>query len=266
MLHLIFVALFAMVMGLPEAHAADVSLKAADGTKLHADYGAVAGSQKGVVLVHMVGRSASDWKFLTSKLNASGLATLAVDLRGHGANIPEGTTAPALDDATYALMVQDVAAGVAYLRAQGVKEVSIVGASIGANLGLRVAAQDPEVRTVVMLSPGMNYKGVLVSDALDTYGTRPLLVVASTEDNYAFKSAQAIDAAAKGPHHLQTYTGAGHGTKMLNKVPDLEGLIVSWLLGTWRSGQEGTATTNTTLETPKGDTSKVQSTGQKLGE
>lgn len=264
MLRLLLMALLTLTLGMRDAAAADVTLKAADGTKLHGDYTAVTGSQKGVVLVHMVGRSASDWKFLSARLNSAGLTTLAVDLRGHGANVPAGTTPPTLDDATYGLMVQDVAAAVGYLRAQGVKDVHLVGASIGANLSLRVAAQDAEVRSVVMLSPGMNYKGVTVTEALAAYGARPLLVVASQEDNYSLKSAQFIDGAAAGVHHLELYNGAGHGTKMLNKAPELEGLIVSWLLGTWNTSTA--TTTQAPVELNTGDTSKVQSTGQKLGE
>lgn len=266
MLRLLTLFLLALTLGSIDALAADISLKAQDGTKLYASYNAVAGSTKGVVLVHMSGRNAKDWRFTAEKLNQAGLATVAVDLRGHGANVPEGATPPALTDADYMAMTQDVSAAVAYLRGQGIKEVSIVGASLGASLALKVAAQDPAVSNLVLLSPMMSQKGIDASVALAEYGDRPVLIVVSKEDMAAAKTGLALDAQAKGYHKLEIYEGAGNGTKMLNKAPGLEPLLVSWLLGTARLADGAPNASAAGAAVTTGDTSAVQTTGKKLGE
>lgn len=263
MLRLLSLLLVALTLWPLDALATDVSLKAQDGTKIYASYNPVKGATRGVVLVHMSGRSSKDWRFLAEKLNQAGLVTIAVDLRGHGANVPEGATPPTLTDADYMAMTQDVAAAVAYLRSQGVKEVSLVGASLGASLALKVASQDSAVTNLVLLSPLVNQKGIDATEALAAYAARPVLIVVSKEDAAAAKAGLVLDAQAKGYHRLEVYDGAGNGTKMLNKAPGLEPLLVSWLLGTERL-TEGATTGAASVNT--GDTSAVQTTGKKLGE
>lgn len=223
---------FALALLTGSAFAGDVSLKAADGTALKA-ISAGDTSKRGVVLVHMLGRQAEDWKFFADRLARSGMRSVAVDLRGHGGSARSGEE---LTEADFAAMSADVTAAVAWLRDQGVTEVSCAGASIGANLCLQVAAKDPDIVNVVALSPGLNYKGVTVVDALGAYGERPLLLVASEEDRYAAKTALVLDERAKGQHHYEMLQEAGHGTKMLNRDPGLEGLVMSWLLGTYELG------------------------------
>ena len=88
---------FALAFG--TAWAADVTLQTDDGVKLHAVYNPVKGASRGVVLVHMAGRSAEDWAFIATKLNQSGVATLAVDLRGHGGNVAPGASPTTLTEA-----------------------------------------------------------------------------------------------------------------------------------------------------------------------
>lgn len=214
------------------AAAAPVALTAADGTALSAE--AIGeNSSQGVVLVHMLGRTAEDWKFFSERLEKSGLRSLAVDLRGHGGSAGAGAEPAEVDPPK---LVSDVQAAVGWLRKQGVSQISCVGARIGANLCLQVAAQDPGIVNVVALSPGLNHKGVTALDALGGYGERPLLLVASEEDRYAAKTALVLEERAAGQKHFELLQDAGHGTKMLNRAPALEGLVLSWLLGTYELG------------------------------
>ncbi len=212
------------------ASAADLTLESSDGTALAADYEAVPGAERGVVLVHMAKRKAADWRFLTARLNRAGLTTLAVDLRGHGDNIPEGEDRPELDDDDYAAMTEDVRAAVLHLQKQGLV-VSIVGAGVGANLATLVASRDDAIENLVLLSPGLELEGVAVAEAVTSYGDRPMLIVVSDNDTYAAKSSLVLDGSARGPHHLEVLTAAGSGSKMLNNAPELEPTIEGWLLG-----------------------------------
>ena len=214
------------------AHAApkDVALTAADGTALHAKVDLPAGAKSAVVLVHMDGRSWSDWRFVSEKLVRGGLATIAVDLRGHGDSARAGE---ALTEADYLAMEADVEAATAWVRQQGIRSVSCLGASLGANLCLRVASRDPGIVNLALLSPALKKHGLTTAAAMKAYGDRPVLMVASMSERYDGISAEKLDERAEGQHHLELLTDAGHGTKMLNRDPTVEGLVLSWLMGTY---------------------------------
>ena len=208
-----------------------LNLVAEDGSAVHATGTTVAGSSKGVVLAHMVGRDARDWDYLSKRLHAVKLSTVAVDLRGHGKSVKAGTE---LTEADYKAMVHDLAAGVAWLRKKGVKEVSCVGASIGANLCTQLGAADPEIVNLVLLSPGLNYKGVTSGEALQEYRDRPVMIVASEDDRFAPRAASVLEEVAKGQVHYELLAEGGHGTKMLTRNAKMEGMVTSWLIGSFK--------------------------------
>ena len=87
--------------------------------------------------------------------------------------------------------------------------MSCVGASLGANLCLRVAARDPEVVNLVLLSPGLKKNGLTTAAAMQQYGERPVLFVASIEERYDGISAEKLEARAAGQHHLELLSDAG---------------------------------------------------------
>jgi pimeloyl-ACP methyl ester carboxylesterase len=235
--------------------ATTVPLQTVDGKHLSALVERSPQSTKGVVLVHMDGRTSADWSAMAARLAKSQMTAIAPDLRGHGKS---KTDTPTLGDADYAAMVQDLEASVAWLRKNGAKEVSCVGASLGANLCLALAARDPSIVNLVLLSPGLNYHGVKAT--MDGYGDRPVLFVASSGDTYGAKTVGILEQKAIGQHHSEIYEGAAQGTKMLSAEASLEGTIVSWLLGTYElaSGE---------LVMPKvdaGSTQAIETSGQKL--
>lgn len=97
-------------------------------------------------------------------LTQGGFSVIAIDLRGHGAS--EGNWR-SFSPREFNAVVLDVKAAKDYLISRGVKpgRMGIVGASIGANIALRYAAEDGEIKTVVLLSPGLNYRGVAIEEA-----------------------------------------------------------------------------------------------------
>ncbi len=251
-------ALFAAALALPTADAASrVQLNAEDGTRVSALTDAVKGSKRGVVLVHMVNREAADYGHLSERLSRSELQVISPDLRGHGQS---GGPTEELTASDYEAMVMDVNAAIGWLRTQGVEEVSCLGASLGANLCMRAAAEDKGIVNVVLLSPGLNYKGVTIGPAMKQYGNRPLLVVASDDDTASARAATVLNEAAKGQSHLMILEEAGHGTKMLNRDPSLEGVTLSWLLGTFQLATGEVVTPRPELD----NTGTVETEGQKL--
>lgn len=254
----------ALTFGLTgSALAADVTVTAADGTKLHAiqENAAKKGVDQCVVLVHGDKRQATDWKHLMGRLSQSGFTPIAVDLRGHGANVPAGTTPPALNETSYRAMVQDVEAAMGWCRTKGLKKIDLVGAGLGANLAVRAAAPAKDVVNLVLLSPGLAYQGVTASDVIGTYGNRPVLIVTSKDDAYSAKSSLVLEADAKGRKYMEVYQAAGSGTTMMNREPGLESLIQSWLLGTFvMDGEEESTAPTITID--ENDT--IETSGEKL--
>lgn len=208
-----------------------LKLKATDGSNVHAVATLQRNSKKGVILAHMMGRDSSDWAFLSKKLHQTQFSTIAVDLRGHGKSARAGADLAPED---YPAMIADLEAGVNWLRSKGVDEVSCVGASIGANLCAQLGAKDPQIVNLVLLSPGLNYKGVTSGDALQSYGDRPVLIVAAEDDRFAPRAAGVLEEAAKGQVHYELLPEGGHGTKMLTRASTLENTVMSWLAGTFK--------------------------------
>jgi pimeloyl-ACP methyl ester carboxylesterase len=254
----LFVVLACLLCHVGLARAEDVTLVAADQVRVHASYEAADKATRGVVLVHAENRGSSDWKFLVPKLAKAHFQVVALDLRGQGANATAG--APPPTDADFLASEADVTAAIAFLRGKGASEIAVVGAGIGANLALKAASKAADVKNAVLLSPGLSLHGVTVADALTAWGKRPLLLVVSQEDAYAAKTALLLDGQAAGPKHLQIYTGAGSGVTMLNREPSLEGLLVSWLLGT--SDTPGQTDPARTIQVGTGD--RIETTGPAL--
>ncbi len=218
-----------------------------DGVVVHATYYPATGAARGAaVYLHQPGRTRGDWDYIASKLAEKGVTGLAPDLRGHGDSI-QNASGGEVDrelfvDADYLALVRDVGAAVTYLRDEraAADGIQLVGADVGGSAALLYAVEDPAVSTLTLLSPGLMYDGVDTVGQVTAYGKRPLLLVVSVEDSYSAKSTEVLANEALGVSHLQLYYGVGHGTKMLNREPDLEQLLAAWLMGTFKT--EGGAT------------------------
>jgi dienelactone hydrolase len=181
-----------------------------------------------VILLHMQTRSREDWQMLGQRLADAGIAALTIDLRGHGAS--DHGPPPATGSELGAMQL-DIRAARAFLVARSDVlggRVGLGGASIGANLAVLAAAADPSVRTLALLSVGLDYRGLRTEAALNRYGARPALLVASQEDNYAMISMRRLLAQGTGTREQLVLNGAGHGTVMLTRQPDLVAMLVDW--------------------------------------
>ena len=234
--HLPAIALLLLVAsGAAHVEAAPVTMvtfRTKDGVQIAASfYQPVRRPAPCVILVHMLTRSRDDWQTLASRLADAGIAALAIDLRGHGASGPDPRMDPgAAQDLSPDLL--DVQAARAFLASRpdlGVTAVGIAGASIGANLAALAAASDPSIRSIALLSPGLDYRNVHTEAALKKYGQRPLMMIASEEDGYAARSVRRLQkAAGPGARDVKLVNGAGHGTAMLSRQPDLISSLVEW--------------------------------------
>ncbi|MBW3012766.1 alpha/beta fold hydrolase [Candidatus Woesearchaeota archaeon] len=207
----------------------DIMLKTEDGIDIAATYyKPLVEEPKAAILLHMLNKDRFTWEPFAQKLQEKGYAVLSIDLRGHGESINQGKWQE-FNDMDFKSMVNDAKVAKQYLKQTlGTKKYAIIGASIGANIALNYAAADSDIDAVVLLSPGETYRGVNVIGAINLYGERPVLLVASKEDDYAYKSSNKLNSLAQKPT-FRKFEDAGHGTDMLAKIPGLDSLILTWL-------------------------------------
>jgi dienelactone hydrolase len=183
-----------------------------------------------VILLHMLTRSREDWQAFADRLADAGISALAIDLRGHGQS-SRGPTGPD-GEQELARMTLDVQAARAFLASHPdlvqPTRIGIAGASIGANVAVLEAANDPAIKSLALLSPGLNYRALRAEPAMQKYSPRPVLFVAATNDPYATRSVKQLSALGAGMREIKTLENAGHGTTMLVRYPDLARMLVDW--------------------------------------
>lgn len=218
-------ALAVILCGRAAGAAADtVTIRTEDGATLVATLH-LPGRQPapGVVLVHMQGRTRRDWEGFASRLASAGFVALAIDLRGYGESpgAPAGPTTGVADvraSVRYLLGRRDIVNGA----------IGIAGGSMGANLALVAAGAEPVVRSLALLSPGMDILGVRIEPALRDYTLRPILLLASRDDHYAVRSCGVIVGQGSGIREFQMVEGTAHGTVMLSRNPDTADTLLDW--------------------------------------
>ncbi|MBC8327221.1 MAG: alpha/beta fold hydrolase [Planctomycetes bacterium] len=196
-------------------------------------------SQPAVVLLHMYGGDKSDWGPLFGDLRQRGIASLAIDLRGHGESVlgagGEDLAARARerDPALFRAMWQDAQGAADWLVARGhrVERIGLLGASVGCSVAIDAARRNPELRVAGVLTPGQNYLGVPTLEHLKEWGGRQLLVVSSGEE-WAGGAGPVVEALAQADGSRVGFwrlPGAGiHGTRMLAKVEGIQPRLAAW--------------------------------------
>ncbi|MFH0972073.1 MAG: alpha/beta fold hydrolase [Candidatus Micrarchaeota archaeon] len=200
-----------------------MELKTSDNFKIAATYyKAQKDTMDSIILLHMLGRNRNDWADLAQKLKAN-YDVLAIDFRGHGESDGDLDSFTAADFNKFML---DVRAAANHLDGKGKKVVAIIGASIGANIALNYAAEN-NIERAVLLSPGMDYRGVKTEESARKYVGK-ILFAASEDDSYSASSTRKLYEMTLAKKQLKIYQSAGHGTGMFAST-DLDVMISSWL-------------------------------------
>ena len=180
---------------------------------------------KAVILVHMLNNKKESWNDFAAKLQAKGYAVIAIDMRGHGQS--QGSW-KRFSPADFSKITMDIAAAKDFLYSQGANTgfLVVMGASIGANSALNYAVEDEDAKGVVLLSPGLDYRGVK-TDETSLELSLPALIVAAEGDTYSADSSKTISKNAENAE-IKIYEGDKHGTDMFSGT-DLDALIINWL-------------------------------------
>jgi alpha-beta hydrolase superfamily lysophospholipase len=197
-----------------------------------------AGHPKGAaLLLHMMPTDRTSWGSLQEALAARGISSLAIDLRGHGeSTIKDGFHIhyQSFQDREHQESIQDVVSGLRWLQSRGFssEKVVVVGASIGANLALHVAAEQPIIPAVALLSPGEQYRGIgTYGPAAGLQPTQAMFAAASSgDDQESFYATQEIMRLAPCKEKVfHSFTSSGHGTNLFVTHPTLVQTLANWL-------------------------------------
>jgi dienelactone hydrolase len=217
--------LLAIVTLAPRTDAAgrQVSFRAADGRTINALL--VEAGQRpapAVVLVPMLGRTRDDWQQVADRLGDANITALAIDLPGLGH--------PG-DGASLGAWHSDVLAAVGYLSSRPdvrATSIGIAGASLGASLAALAAAADSRVRSLALVSPALDYRGLRIEAAMKQYGGRPALFISSAHDPYAARSSKELASSTPGIREMRWSETTAHGTVLLSRDPDAASALVEW--------------------------------------
>ena len=208
-----------------------VTLKTEDGVTLAGDYYPASG-ERGVLLLHMMPVDRTSWVAFAQKLQEAGFQALAIDLRGHG----ESEGGPAgyknFSDAEHQGSRADLAAGAAFLKEKGVKELHLGGASIGANLALEYLEAHPEALSAILLSPGLEYRGISIRGLVSRVSSgQGVYGVASEDDRYSWETVQELfrEITLGNLRKTKFFKDAGHGTTIFERQPEFMDELVEWL-------------------------------------
>jgi len=222
----------------------DIAFKTSDSWEIHGTiyYSKDADPKRAIILVHMLGSNRSSFDPLVPVLHdeMEDADIIAIDARGQGESTNLGTLSKFKLVGDWKAMANDIGGAVEYLRfyRNMPDEFYVVGASIGSTSAIHYAAAHAEIQKIVMISPGMDYKGVDISKDLQDYRKR-LLIVAGENDYDSAADAKTIYSTSKTADSLKKiyiYNGtSAHGTDLFAQTKgssdDLAKMIADWLSG-----------------------------------
>ncbi|MDP3901871.1 MAG: alpha/beta fold hydrolase [bacterium] len=191
-----------------------------------------------LLLVHMMPATKESWVNFATLAQKYNLASIAIDLRGHGQSDggPDGYRDFSDDDHQKSFL--DLVAATEQLKRFGAvdKNIFLVGASIGANLSLRYLAEYHSARAAVLLSAGLNYHGVNAAAFVPKLASgQGIVLVASEDDNRSGGNCATMNqqlaklVSVNIVKEVMIYRSGGHGTDLLETHQELSEKIINFL-------------------------------------
>ena len=155
----------------------------------------------------------SIWQSFAQAAQVKGLATLVIDLPASYPSQPNSTTLDALAEAGLKWL----------LSSQGgnAPGAAVVGSSSGANLAMRLAATQLQVKALVLLSPELSNKDLPVTEALTHLSSRPVYIVSA--------GANLVLPGGLSGAKVQQLPGETKGAELLQEQDGLTLQILNWV-------------------------------------
>ncbi len=191
------------------------------------------GGGDAILLLHMLPATKESWNDFAEELYNEGYTVLAIDLRGHGESVKQRDTMlnyKTFTDEQHQESIIDVRTAVSYLKEKGASSVAVAGASIGANLALQYQAEDPDIKKTILLSAGLDYRGVETESAAAALRSdQEVYYVAGSFDGDTAETAQILSEKMAGESEVKIYDTTAHGTDLLAGDADLSKELIAWL-------------------------------------
>lgn len=219
-----------------------ITFKTADEVTIVGDWYTTPTMIGAIVLFHMMRETKTSWAPLQSACAKRGIASLAIDLRGHGEST-KGYEGAVLDhreftDAEHRLSLNDAYTAVDWVANRGldISRIALGGASFGANLAIATMVSRPSTPCGILLSPGADFRGIRAleeSQNLPEY--QALYIAAAEQDEQSFKDCQKLfEIAPVEKKIFLPYKGPAHGTDLFKTDSKLPDKIADWLLDIMR--------------------------------
>lgn len=215
-----------------------VKFKTFDGVNIVGDWYPSATTAGIAILLHMMPLDRKSWAPFQQTLAKYSIASLAIDMRGHGESVVMDNATDKLDykkftDEQHLQYMNDAAAALDWITAKGYAKDRVIfaGASIGANIALAMLEQEPALAGAVLLSPG-NYRGIDAIEQAQYVKARQAIWAAGSDsdDPEAYETAKAlVDTCAAGRKQFVAYKNAGHGIHLFKSDPKLMDNLAKWM-------------------------------------
>ena len=211
-----------------------ITLLTKDHVKIVGNHFPVSTPSPGISLFHMMPAAKESYNLFAIKLQQAGVGVLTIDLRGHGESAQGPNNYKTFTDQQHQSSIGDVKASVDFQEKEGHSPLFVGGASIGANLALQILAEDERVKKAILLSPGLNYRGIeTIPLAKKVAKNKDVYIVAAKDDarglGSADQQAQDIFNELRCKKKIKIFDLGGHGTDMLTAHQEFIGLLVEWL-------------------------------------
>lgn len=185
-----------------------------------------------VLMLNRANGNRREYEGVAAALAKAGIASLRLDLRGHGESINRGRFDPGASGMDQLLdgTEEDVLAGVRWLTARSeidTLRLAVVGASYSGEIAVQALALGSVPQLFALLSPGS-----LSSESvtrLDAHNRRWLLIASRQERSPATRDVIAEVLAKSRQADVWLWQPAAHATQLLSAVPELPSLLATWL-------------------------------------
>ncbi|MFQ5531200.1 MAG: alpha/beta hydrolase [Candidatus Nanoarchaeia archaeon] len=177
-------------------------------------------TNKGIILLHQFGLNKESYKDLIPELKD--YHVIALDSRGFGESDLDYTKFKNFDFQT---MINDVNTAIVFLNEKNVDKIGIIGASIGANTALNAAKEFRDIKTAILLSPGLEYRGINIEETSKLV-KKPILIIVTNGDEYSFISSRILGQNLE-DSNLIVLGGNEHGVNLFSESVKKD--IVAWL-------------------------------------
>ena len=109
--------------------------------------------------------------------------------------------------------------------------IGIAGLNFGTTLAIIEAGADPAVRSLALVSPASEFRGLHADQSMRSFAARSgaALLIAGALDPYASRSARQLAEITPGVRDLRIVENvSANGRALLADQPDLAGALVDW--------------------------------------